>query len=349
MIIPAPRAADATEEALLDRTWPTVEHARALGRLGVEVTLILDGPRRREVTLGDATARFVPAAGPSMHSLVLAAVRTNPDILHLFNLRNTSAALATAAFGGKIVAEYNGGTPTDRPWLRRMSTTVSSRWAAIVFTAAEIAGPFYEARALSVRPALAELPEISSRLPYESNRDRAREVIGMSGDPLVLVVGRREAPKDPHVSLDAFLRIAEARPGARLLWASWHGDAEQDRIARDDRIRVERFDDPSSMSAAYAAADVMLHPSRREICGTSYVEALQNGCPIAASDIPAFRRNAVDGAVRLCPVGDANAFASAALELAADSGARDIARAHFDDQLSFDAIAKRRLALYRSL
>ena len=120
-------------------------------------------------------------------------------------------------------------------------------------------------------------------------------------------------------------------------------------IVTDDRIHFERTDDRSRMADLYAAADVLLHTSRREICGASFSEALQAGCPIAASDIPAFRENAAPEAVALCPPGDARAFADAALRLVDRPDLREAARRHFESKLSFDAIARRRRALFATL
>lgn len=74
---------------------------------------------------------------------------------------------------------------------------------------------------------------------------------------------------------------------------------------------------------ALGLCDIVICPSRQESFGRVVAEAMVNGIPVVASDIPAFR--ALVGheeAGLLFPVGDAKAAASAILRLAGDTALR---------------------------
>lgn len=84
------------------------------------------------------------------------------------------------------------------------------------------------------------------------------------------------------------------------------------------RGKVPRVD------AAYAECDIVFCPSLQESFGRVAAEAMLNGIPIVATDIPPFRRLIGDReAGLLFPVGDARAAADCITELAEDPGLRD--------------------------
>jgi phosphatidyl-myo-inositol alpha-mannosyltransferase len=74
---------------------------------------------------------------------------------------------------------------------------------------------------------------------------------------------------------------------------------------------------------AYREADIVLCPSREESFGRIAAEAMMNGIPVVASDIPAFRELIGEtGAGLLFPVGDPVAAADAIRRLADDEALR---------------------------
>jgi glycosyltransferase involved in cell wall biosynthesis len=208
-----------------------------------------------------------------------------------------------------------------------------------------MAEPFVAAGAISPRTPIVAVPEISS-LVVPADRAASRRALGIDG-LLVLVVARAAEVKDPFTALAAFDRIKSQRPDATLIWAA----IEEGPLHREVRMRVERTGGRMLVGAEiaplYAAADVMLHTSRREACGAAFVEALSAGLPVVGSDIPPFRALARDRAAKLCPLGDAHAFAEAALNLATDPTARSRARARYETALTFEKIAQRKLQAYR--
>jgi glycosyltransferase involved in cell wall biosynthesis len=91
----------------------------------------------------------------------------------------------------------------------------------------------------------------------------------------------------------------------------------------------------SDVRRAYWAADIVLYPSRAESFGRIAVEAMMNGLPVVASDLPTFRRLVGDtGAGPLFPVDDVAGAAAAIVQLADDAdlrremGARGRSEAH---------------------
>ena len=73
--------------------------------------------------------------------------------------------------------------------------------------------------------------------------------------------------------------------------------------------------------ALYGGAAVFAFPSRHEGFGLPVLEAMSQGAPVVASDIPAIREVA-GGAARLVPPGDVEGWTDALDELLSDEAAR---------------------------
>ena len=78
---------------------------------------------------------------------------------------------------------------------------------------------------------------------------------------------------------------------------------------------------------AYAGADIVFVPSREESFCRIAAEAMMNGIPVVATDIPALRHLLGDGAGLLFPVGDTAAAAEAIRDLVTDPEQRQRAGA----------------------
>lgn len=155
------------------------------------------------------------------------------------------------------------------------------------------------------------------------------------------VVGDRPAPSD--VFTIGFIAAADRRKGFHLL-------PEIDRLLADLPIRWEFFtgaaqeaDDPvwaalralpsdravfngkvADVRTAYARCDVVLCPSLKESFCRVAAEAMLNGIPVVASDIPPLRELLGDDeAGLLFPVEDATAAAASLRRLASDRDLRE--------------------------
>ena len=96
-----------------------------------------------------------------------------------------------------------------------------------------------------------------------------------------------------------------------------HAEAEAREQGLEDRVfflgKIE------TVAPLLSAADLFLLPSQSESFGLSALEALASGVPVVGSDaggLPEVVRDGVSGA--LCPVGDTDAMANAALEILRD-------------------------------
>jgi glycosyltransferase involved in cell wall biosynthesis len=321
--------------------------SRSLAQLGAEVHLFVDAPFADVEREAGVHLHFVSGALtaiPGAH-LLAAALFERPDVVHQFHLLDVRTLALLALAPARVFAEYNTGPIPHQVARRAVMRAATARLGAVFFTAAEMADPFREAGALSARTPVVAVPETSSILSL-AERESSRRTLGVEHALVVLVVARAAEGKDPNTALAAFERIKQARPEAHLLWAA----LEEGPLHAEVSARVAslggRMYLRTEMPPLYAAADVMLHPSRREACGTAFMEALSAGVPVVGSDIAPFRALARNDAAKIAPVGDSSRFAELALALAQDPSARQRAKRRFADALTFDAIALRKLRTY---
>jgi glycosyltransferase involved in cell wall biosynthesis len=175
------------------------------------------------------------------------------------------------------------------------------------------------------------------------------------GCPLWLMVGRMTYYKGYHIALEALASV----PGTLVIVGNGPLEAElKDQAKRwgvAERIIWKSHVSPKELIALYHAATALWFPSvaRSEGFGLVQVEAMAAGCPVINTAIPAsgvswVSQHEVSGLT--VPVGDANAFASAANRMADEDGlraklshgARERAEKEFDARL----MAKRSLEVY---
>lgn len=122
---------------------------------------------------------------------------------------------------------------------------------------------------------------------------------------------------------------------------------EGDNVEISDWLSAERVRD------LYDETSIVFCPSFRESFGMIAAEAMANGIPVVASDIPALRELiGVDEAGRLFPPGDARSAADAIRLLAADAGLRErLGDAGRRRTLRYDArsVAETMLGIYSTV
>ncbi len=195
--------------------------------------------------------------------------------------------------------------------------------------------------------------------PTPERRARARFDLGLEDwDSLVLTVGRQEFAKGHRFLVEAFARISDEVPGARLVVAGPEGHASgelENAVTRhgvQDRVRLlgGRSDVPELM----AAADLFVFPSLYEGLGGALIEAMALGLPVVASDIPAIRGIVEDGrSALLAPPASPEALAAAVVRLLKDPERRASfgrrGREIFETRFTLQRSTQRMIELYRSL
>ena len=230
--------------------------------------------------------------------------------------------------------------------------------AGIAFCALEQARPFAKAGLVDPNTRLYEIPESTSGFT-PGEREEARRITGLDGSPGVLWVGHLDVNKDPLTVLEAISETARALPGLRLHCCFGKApllQAVQDRVARDFRLR-ERVKllgcvPHERIELLMRAADIFILGSHREGSGYSLIEALACGLPPVVTDIASFRSLTRSGRVgMLWPCGDAHAASQALQSIGGGlgSGMRAEVRAHFDRELSADALGLKMAAMYEDV
>lgn len=140
----------------------------------------------------------------------------------------------------------------------------------------------------------------------------------------LLYVGRLTPEKDLPVLFDAYERLRArqaATPHLTLVGDGAYSDLMRARAPRD--VTFAGYLEGPALSAAYAAADVFVFPSRSETLGNVVLEALASGLPVVGVREGGTIENVHDGLNGiLCPPGDVQAFAEGIRRLADDAPLR---------------------------
>ncbi len=363
---------EARAPAQLLKAWPTlVDVAEAASQSGVRVSVMQasvysehvqrNGVHYYFLPLGDAAPRRRDAAAPQgRHSPACELLRhLLPDVFHVHGLDFPRHVLwlAASGCGAPIILQDHASRP-PRFWRRTAWRRGNSVAAGIAFCAPEQARPFVNAGLIDPETRLYEIPESTCRFA-PGERDEARRMTTVAGNPAVLWVGHLDVNKDPLTVLEGIGVAARALPGLRL-YCCFAGApllrAVRERIGADPHLRgrVELLGrvPHERIELLMRAADLFVLGSHREGSGYSLIEALACGLPPVVTDIPSFRSLTGAGAVgHLWPCGDAQALGEA-LCTAAQSlspGTRGAVRAHFERELSFGALGLKLAGMYEDI
>ncbi|MBV8603531.1 MAG: glycosyltransferase family 1 protein [Pelomonas sp.] len=140
---------------------------------------------------------------------------------------------------------------------------------------------------------------------------------GATPDDLVVAcVGRVAAEKNLNLLFEAFERIRQAVPRAKLVVVG-DGPARESLQQRFPFAIFAGQRRGAELAAHYASADLFLFPSLTETFGNVTTEALASGLPVVAFDYAAAAELIQDGVHGLrAPCDDNAAFCAAAVELA---------------------------------
>ncbi len=171
---------------------------------------------------------------------------------------------------------------------------------------------------------------------------------GIASDDIVLgLAGRVAREKGYEYLLEALPLVLEAFPNARVVHAgAWKGvigeEAYQARITEmasgfGEKWMSTGYVSDADFLAFFAACDVLVFSSLNstESFGIVQIEALSQGTPIVASDLPGVRQPVLrTGMGRIVPIRDGNALASAIIDVLserADGARREIPHTYLAD------------------
>lgn len=265
------------------------------------------------------------------------------------DVRIPALAMGTAAATGRVLASLPADAYVSPFWLRPEGTSVpcvvtvhdvipiaipgAMRWprrwafrwamqraagAAAVLTVSEWSRDELARRT----PIPAERIHVVPSAPQPAGAERVRPA-GAPDAPFALVVAADRAHKGLDTLAATWRSFGDAPPlalvsaGARASERASFADLSRERGS----VHVLGVVTPAEREWLYANATLVLVPSRYEGFGLPLLEAGMRGVAVIASDIPALRETG-EGVARFVPADDANAWAQAVRDLAADPSAR---------------------------
>jgi glycosyltransferase involved in cell wall biosynthesis len=194
--------------------------------------------------------------------------------------------------------------------------------------------------------------EVERAIRRSASVEEVRGALGISPSARVfLLFGHDAHRKGVDLALQAMARLAEERPDAVLVLV---GEEPMRRYV-DERLTEKppwlRLAEPRSFVADYfAVADVFLSPSRREGLPYAVLEAMVNGLPVVAADIPGMEWAHDAPQVRLVPTEDIDALRAAMGEVLASPPADgDAARAYVRRRHSAQSWAEQIADVYEKI
>ena len=357
----------ASGEALVERYATLSGWGEALVRAGVRVSVYQRFHRDADLTRDDVAYRFRKDPLPARlrpwqvpMGILRRVARDRPDLVHLHGFRFSLQAgflRAIAPPTTGVVVQHHAEPPW-RGLLGRLQGRLLRRVDGFLFASAEMGAAWQDRGVLSREALVGEVMEGSTHFRPEA-RQAARARTGLSGDPLLLWVGRLIPLKDPLTVLRGFASILADRPGARLHMIYSEADllprieAELRRAPRLAHcVRLLGAVPHEQMADYYNSADLFVLGSHREGSGYALCEAMACGTEPVVTDIPSFRAMTGAGEVgALWKVGDPDAFARALRHVLVGSrrARSEATRRRFEEHLCFDAIARRAIVFYRKI
>ena len=344
--------------------------SEALLEAGASGATVVQGfGRDADFSRNGVSYRFrADAAGPSRRRwsrprrLVAAVAEAAPDLVHVNGLvfpRPTAAIRSALPSSAALVVQDHSGSEPGRvvgSGLRALAwRAMLAGVDAFLFTAAEQARSWRDLGLIRPDQPVHAVVEGSRRLRGLPQGD-ARRAAGLTGSPALLFVGGLDRNKDPLTVLEGFERAA--LPGSSLTLIHATDElvaAVEARVSASpflrERVRLLGRVPYPRMAAFFSAADFFVLGSHKEGSGYSLIEALACGATPLVTDIPSF--NAITGGEvgALWPPDRPEALAAALLRLWAEDRdrLRDAARARFEAHLSWPAIGKRAVEIYRAV
>lgn len=314
--------------------------AKGLVARGADVTILTHAhaaglaPEEDDAGVRVVRAPVLARAGKALISpATLAAARkelANADVLHLHSPLVNAVVLSLAARSAKvsIVVTYHCDLKPPPGAVQRVIELLARGSQAFALDRAHTIVTYTEDYARHTPPLAKRLSKVRWILPpvvapRETSRSTAevRERYGIRGDPILLFLGRFAEEKGLRHLLAALPEIRRRFPNAGLVLAGENervpGETVGERLApllADPASGVVATGSvpPEQVGDLFRVADLLVLPSTNstESFGLVQVEAMLEGVPVVASDLPGVRQPVrMTGMGEIAPVGDAAGLA----------------------------------------
>lgn len=278
--------------------------------------------------------------------------RQRPQVVLLQGLGFPIQAIMLRLWLGRkviILAQHHA----ERPYrgIKKLFQQVADKCiTAYLFTARKNAQEWFDEHIITNTAKYNQLLELSTYFT-PVNKQEARALLNMSDADIFLWVGRLEKNKDPLTVLRGFEKYITVNNNA-VLYMVYQQDnllanvkaILQANPALRQKVVLAGKKNRDELPAWFSAADYYLSGSHREGSGTALIEAMACGCIPVVTDIAAFNAITFDGSFGLrYTAGDADSLFNTLCMLSSINKqymSASIMR-HFEEQLSFKAIANR--------
>ena len=281
------------------------------------------------------------------------------DIIHVhsFNYTYQAYLLKSKCPHSKVVIQHHAENPRN-PAKRFLIKYFSSTVDGFIFSSCEIYDEWLKEKIIPTGKKFAEIMESSSNFTV-GDRNEMRRKTGLTGNPVLLWVGRLNENKDPITVLSGFFKLLNDFPEAQLYMIFSDNLLKQQVLSFIEKnpllkksVTLLGFIDYKEMESYYNSADYFVLGSHYEGSGYSLVEAMSCGVIPIVTDIPSFRTITNKGQIGgLWKCGDTESFYKKAKETISRSvevGSKETLNL-FTDNLSFPTIAKKAKIFYESL
>lgn len=191
------------------------------------------------------------------------------------------------------------------------------------------------------------------------DRQVARSQTGLTGNPILLWVGNLNHNKDPLTVLQAFAQILLEFPDAKLYMIfrtqellQQVEEYIQNNLQLQKAVALLGAKQQRELEYFYNSADYFILGSHQEGSGYSAMEAIACGCVPILTDIPSYRMMTNQGRIgSLWSPGNSSSLVAAirkAFSLSVEEQSK-MGRFFFEEQLSYDSIAKTMVRFYAEL
>jgi glycosyltransferase involved in cell wall biosynthesis len=215
-----------------------------------------------------------------------------------------------------------------RFWHLAIFTKLSAKWASTIITPSQSTkddlSSEYEIKPDKIKVIPSGIPSLDI-----NHKDKIKTTITELKDkePL-LFIGRKELRKNLITIIEAFDLVKLSHPDLKLVLAGTPGYGYQNIVKAIDKseykkdiINLNRVNNLEKLTL-YQKAKAVLYPSYYEGFGFPILEALQQGVPVIASDIPSSREIG-KSMIEYVEVEDIRAWAKAIIKILATNLAKD--------------------------